>query len=789
MKLTFLSAGVPLTKTITLKDGVIHKDSYPLLNRFTSHEINVENVLQLYHAIKEASRSAQKPCLLKGTLSRPLINESRKNGTKTNTATQLAVFDLDRARFNTPGEFMRAIGLEDVSYVVQYSASYKLDKKDKTLSCHIFCLLDRPRPAPELKAWLMHLNLTVEVLKKSLTLSNSQFALRWTLDITCCQNDKLIYIAEPTFVGMKSPVPPEQRVQLVKGSLDAIPVEQIAIRPMDVLKGEARQILNGLQSAAGLTLTKRKTKMIGEYEVQSGVSEITRYEVFDDGEYNRLNLNGGDSRAYYHLKTDPSLLHNFKGEPFAYIKELLPQYYADLMRDIEHDQMTPDAMSGQFVLAYRDKVTADYFKGTWDPAEKKLELYRVKSRDQLEDFLLSHRRTPGLFIPEWETIFDPTNPVVVDDERHILNTFVPGHYMQKENQKRGQFPMIQRVLDSAVGTGEIQDHFLNWLAYIFQFRKKPLTAWVLHGTYGTGKGMLISRIISPVFGRRYVREAVATILDQEYNDYLANKLIVFIDEIDAGMFENSRKVESRLFHWITDPTIDIRRMRTDFMCVDNFVSFIFSSNKPEPVRIPYKDRRFNVGTFQRQRFEPTDEEVASIESELPYFAHFLQHYKIRAKDANKILETEERAKIQALSRTSIDQVADALTDGNLGSLIEAMPDVALMNSMGVLNPTASAYTALIKRFCTEALGAEPSKVTRDELAVIFGHCVGKIPEGAHKFTAFLRHRGIQTKVLRMGDETPRGIEVAWKLTQEDIEYIKSTFKPEQPAKLKVMKGR
>lgn len=792
MNLTFLSASVPLTKTITLKDGVISKDSYPLLNKFTSNTVEANSITAVYQAIRAVSQHSDKPCLLKGNLLRPLDNESRKGTTRSNDTTEYVVFDLDRAPFNSAEEFMAAIGLEHVSYVVQYSASYKLNSADKTLSCHIFCLLTAPVKAPELKAWLMYLNMSTPVLRAALTLSNSNFALHWPLDVTCCQNDKLIYVAEPNFVGMKSPIPSGERVQLIAKDVECIPVESIAIRAMDALKKEQRRILNDLQVAAGIPPTKTKTKMVNDVEVQVGVGEIASYEVIDAGEYNRINLNGGDSNAYYHLKTDLTLLHNFKGEPSCYIKEILPSYYADMMRQQSADRATPNA-AGDIVLAYCDKITADYYKGTWNEANQKLEVYRVKNKDQIKDYLLSHQLPVGDFVPEWTTIFDPQNTTIVDEQNHILNRFIPGGFMRLCNQTPGIYPAIQRLLDSAVGTGEIQAHFVNWLAFIFQLRKKPLTAWILHGTYGTGKGMLINKVISPLFGNEYVRQMVAPMLDQDFNDFLEKKLIVFVDEIDAGMFEHAKKVESKLFNWITEPTLDIRKMRTDYMNIPNFVSFIFASNKPEPVRIPPKDRRFNVGMFQTQRYYPTDAELAALPNELAHFAYFLQHYEVDEKAAHTVLETEERRAIQDLGVTSIDQIANDLKEGNLKGLLDALPDTRLLNEMGIQNPNSAAYVSLVRRFVEDALNEKPrpkntvvnsitkelaplaSKITRDELAVIFTHCVGKVPEGAHKFTAYLRHHGIITKRVRVGDEVPHGITVEWKADDDTIAYAREVF--------------
>lgn len=781
MKLTFLSAAVPLTKTITFKDGVIHKDSYPLQSKFTSTNVEVKTLLDMYKAIKTASQHPAKPCLLKGIPLREISNESRKGLTRTNTSTQWMCHDLDRAQFNSPDEYMRAVGLGDVSYVVQYSSSHKLNKRDKTLSCHIFCLLSEPRPAPELKAWLMHLNLTVEALKNSLTLSNSQIALHWPLDITCCQNDKLIYVAEPTFVGMKSPISIDERIQLVKRDLNEIPVERIALRPMDALKKDQRTILNNLQVAAGITPTKAKTKMVGEYEVQLGVGEIAQYSTIDCDEYVRINLNGGDSRAYYHRKDDLTYLHNFKGEPSVLLKEILPQYYADLVRERSAANATPNE-GGEILLAYRDKVTADYWKGTWHPESRKLEIYRVKTKDQLQDFLMGHGHSLGEFVPEWHTVFDPQNPVVVDEENHVVNRFAPSRFMYEEGQVPGDFPAIQRLLDSAVGTGEIQDHFLNWLACIFQFRVKTRTAWILHGTYGTGKGMLVHDVITPLLSASNTHRMRAATLNEDFNGYIENALLVFVDEIDADMFTNAKKVNSDLKNWITEPTATIRRMRTDQYEVNSFVNFIFASNEKQPVYVPIGDRRYNVGHFQSQRFFPTQEEIDAIPGELKHFAHFLQNYDADLKRAGDVLQTAERAAIQQLGVTSIDRLASNLLQGDLSGLLEALPDVNLMDAMGMQNPTAAAYVQLIKRFTSEKL----SRITRDELAVLFSHCVGKIPEGAHKFTAFLRHHGIVTKVMRIDGATLRGIEVEWQVTDDDRAIIKTTFQPRN-TKLKAVK--
>lgn len=771
-KLTFLSASLPLTKTIEkFADGTIHKTPYPLVSAFTSETLEVKNITEMHAAILHRASHAKKPCLLKGTLVRDLVCESRKNTTQTNDKTQWVCLDIDDAKFSSPDEVMRALALDDISYIVQYSSSYKLTNKN--LSCHIFFILSEPLPAPELKAWLMHMNQSVSALESQLSLSKSGAALHWPLDITTCQNDKLIYTAMPVFKNMKSPIDETERIQLVKRKRDELPVQRMELHPIEKLKQIARDKLNTLRTATGIKPLKAKTKMVGEYEVQSGVGEISRYEVIDCGEYNRLNLNGGDSQAYWHHKGDTTYLHNFKGEPSLLIKEVLPHYYADLVRNAKTTDAAPTAQ-GDEILAFRDKVTAAYWKGTWNPETFELALYSVKSELQLDHFLQSHGKTLGAYVPEYHIQFDPQNPEVVDHASKVVNTFIPTEFMREgKKNRKGTFPTIQKVLDSAVGIGEVQDHFVNWLAVVWQQKRKPLTAWVLHGTEGTGKGVFFHNILRPLFGRNHAVQKRASELGSQFNGWLEQALIAFIDEIDADMFVNAKSVEADLRTMITEPTVSIRRMRTDSYEVPNYTAFIFSSNKKRPVAIPPGDRRFNIGQFQSHKLQITQEEVDQIERELPAFARMLSDYKADFTRAKTVLNTVDRQEIQKLSVTSVDALAKSLIEGDLMMLWEAMPDEELLEEMGMVDPKGQAYALLVRRISYESV----SELTRDELALIFERCIGKIPEGNQKFTAFLRHHGINIKRLRIGNSLSYGLRVEWKVSPEDKTLLKELLAP------------
>lgn len=761
-KLNFLHAAAPLTKTITRKaDGSIGKSAYPHITNFTSETLQINTLQEFHAALSKRAFDVKKPCLLKGQIKHPLVNESRAGSTTTNEATHWVCLDMDNAKFSSPEEVMHALGLSDISYVVQYSSSYRVE--NTRLSCHIFFLLNRPLPAKILKAWLMKFNLTIPALETTITLSKSEQALHWPLDITGCQNDKLLYIGAPVFVGMKSPISDAERIKLVIKSKPHFDITTLQDTPIEAMKRLERIKLNQLRDAKGLKPQNIKIKQVGEYEVQRGAGEIAIYEEIDCGEYTRFNLNGGDSQAYWHRKGDLEYLHNFKGEPSLILKEVLPGYYAEQVRQQRNGNLTPTTQ-GDLVLCFQERKTSEYYWGTWNPETNHLDLSVAPNETKLSNGV----RSLGVPVPDpvpiWSMIFNPQSDVRVDEEKHIVNTFEPTRYMvEAKTFKKSPFPIIQRLLDSAVGTGPIQDHFINWLAVIWQFRIKPLTAWVWHGVEGTGKGQFFDRVIRPLFGPKNTTKRLGHELASEFNGWMETALIAVIDEIDADMFMNLKLVEGKLRLYITEPTAPIRRMRTDPYEVQNYTAFLFFSNKPKPVSIPPSDRRTNVGQFQKQRFITTGEELDSIKGELEAFAAHLTAYKADRNRASQVLQTEDRKAIQEVSLTSPDEIGNAILAGDMEYFWEC---VSSGQGSSILDPVQADYNAVVIRLTREALDKPKLKITREDMYAIFrlndkeGTSTGK------KFSQMLRHKGIRMKRMRTGESLSYGIEVPVKIGPE-----------------------
>lgn len=764
----FLSADTPLTKRFE----VTGKHPYPQVRDFTSIDEECPNLRSFYDALKR--HAAEGHCLLKGKLHRKLNNESRAGATKTDDITEWVCLDFDRAPFKSAAEAMKALELQDVTHIVQYSASHGLPDA-KGLSAHVFMQLTHPYHAPYVKTWLMKLNLEVKELRQALSLTRSHGSLHWSLDITACQNDKLLYIAPPVVgKGVKYTNRP---MEYVPGKLPALPIERLQAPTIEALKKQAQEIVNAKRQEAGLDKLRAQTKWVGEYEVQAKPGEAQITGIKQARGYTYFNLNGGDSWGYYHPDGDFELIHNFKGEPAYLTKELLPGYYKDQVAARRNQNATP-VSDGAFVMAICDRRTAKYWKVEWNPETWHLRLDPAKSELQLEHFLNSFGRSlNGDFIPQWNLVFDPQGDWVIDEENNRINLYVPPVFARLPRRVVTEIPpTIKQIMQHAVGTGEIWEHWLNWVTCIVQLKIKTRTAYGLRGTYGTGKSIITARILGPLLGHRYVAYKRNRELEDKFIGWLEDHLLVSVDEAQVAGVSIKETVHQELKNWITEPTIDIRRMNTDTYNVPSYVNFIFNSNKKDMVQLDSKDRRFNFGDYQPTPLPMIPNMLEKIDSELEDFYHYLMGRKADPDYAATIIKNAARDEVIEANMNSVDQVAKALITGDFAYLWESMPDMSLVAEIhGVNSAYAMSFGTMMKRELNmlrtqgkEAAGIVQldSRLTRDELGVILQYCVGKMPEGPNKLTRLLKHHEIELKRMRIGDNVVAGFEVRWKVATE-----------------------
>lgn len=785
---------VPLTKTISTDGNEIKVQPYPHARRFSSETVDIPSISEFCKALNARQKSGQ--CLLKGSIKEQLNDEQRAGTTMSDGYTGWVCADLDGADYKKPQEFMDSIKMHDVSYVVQYSASHGLGLK-KGLSCHIFMFLDKPLSAHQLKSWLMHLNFTVKPLRDGLRLSSTAITLSYPLDITCCQNDKLIYTTAPVFKGMKDPV--KNRIEFVKQKRDVINTERIALHSPEALKKIAREVLNEKRVAAQLPPMKAKVQMVGEYEIQNSPGEMTITEgPKRERDFVYFNINGGHNWSYFHPATNYELIHNFKGEPCLRTRDVFPEYYKECVRERNKANKAPTEM-GDELLAFCDDLTAQYWCGWYNAGTGLLHLSPARSETQIDHFMMAHGRQPLEQIIRWMRIFDPTPdaPVINRDTKPpTINLFTPSQYMRDAqvtaHPTLAGCPTIARIIEHAVGKGEILDHFYNWLAVMFHLRVKPGTAWVLHGVEGTGKDSLVHRILKPLFGEKWTVERNQNELTSDFTGWMEFALIAHVREIEIDSLEKGNIVEAKLKNFIADETVPIRRMRVDSYQARNFTGLLFSSNKNKPVRVPATDRRYNIGAFQLNKLEVTSEELeVQIPNELQPFADYLMSRKADRVLARTPLRTQDREDLMALSLTSADHVAQFILDGNLEGLWASLPDKATLaaahGTTFLSNIYITRFDELMKRCLDDLVMRRESKLSRDQLMTIFSYCIGNVPQSPNKFSMYLAHHNIKLARIRAGTELLYGIKVEWTASEEFLKEVTQPVKLEVVAK-KTKKG-
>lgn len=771
---------MPLTKTYAKSAGNIVKTPYPFVWEFTSHSEQCKSLAEFEQLLKK--HAALGHCVLKGTISRDLVKESRAGSTDTNSTTEWLVLDLDglpeTIDLMTPSGnpqsapltidmFLNEMGLSDVSYVVQYSASYGIE--NQRLRAHVFMLLDKPYAAPLLKQWLIQKNHEVPLLRSSMGLTKTGNAISWPLDISACQNDKLIYIAPPVLKGIKDPMGKTPRISLVKRKHDKLSLNGV-ISSSSKNKELTHKRIADLREEAGLPARKITYKMHGSTEVMLKPDECIVTEMKTERGFVYFNLNGGDSWAYYHPENAPDYILNFKGEPAYLTKELLPDYWQQLTGT---GSSTRISSSGVTYLAFLDRATGVYWRGTYEAASDCLDINPAKNETQLRHFAKQYGVPMGDFVPEWDLVFDPQDLVRVDVQNRTVNKFQPTQFMLNAGTKQPKAipKTINKVIWHALGGEQaIFDHFINWLATIVQTRDRTRTAWVLHGTEGTGKGVMVGKILRPLFGAHVALRRMEE-LNEKYNQFMQNSFLVFVDEVQTKALQNEQGVMAKLRNFITEDTIPIRAMYSNDVVVRNYTNWIFSSNMSDPVSIKKGDRRFNVGKYQAVKLQLTDAEVDGIEKELQAFYDYLVNFPADHELAGQIIHTADRDTMISISESSVDTVGSALLDGDFSFFIDQLPTDNSHVRNALLTNKVKDYEDVLRTLIARTQPGGSCTISREELRTMFDFTVGGMPTSPNKFTSLLKHHRLHMEAVWVNNKTVRGIKTVWKDSMHFQTYL------------------
>lgn len=771
MKLTFLSADKPLTKSYVLNtDGTWESTPYPLTSEFTSHTVDVNDIEDFYAQL--VAHAEANHCLLKGNLQKQIVRESRAGLTASETTSWICLdFDGMDPKGRTVDDILIELGVGHVDYILQYSSSQGIKSG---LNAHVFMLIDKATTPEHMKMWLKWRNLTVPLLREQLSLTKSAMSLHWPLDITVCQNDKLLYIAPPIISGAPDPV--ARRTILVQGAKRKATIGDVPPN----MDNTAIEVVKQLRSAAGLPDHKLNVKYYvrEKAEILPDPDKASITGVKRNGDFTYVNLNAGDSWGYYHNTAHPELLHNFKGEPVYRVREIAPEYYIEaktyakgLTRQA-HRPEKPNGKTQRFVINRIDE--GKYYKVTYNPATG-ITLDPAPTFKHIEDWCTAHKMPSPDIIEDWTITFNPTTTETINVAERTINMYRPTQYRINAARTAGtvgsggrDIPAIYRKLIHHVcgSDDEATERLINWLAYVWQTGKKPKTAWVLHGTYGTGKGRFL-KILSALFGDQCVittPEAVS----EHFNAAIERAQILWIDEVTTDSWDNE-KITPKLRNWISEDQIALRGMRKDMRNINSYMGIFIAANEHNPVEVRFGDRRYNVAPRQEVKLLDTPWAIDEVLDDdygwlyqpenLQELANALYLHTVDVSLVRRPLENAAKVAVMRVTQQLPEDIVQALQLGNAGFFLEYVQPSGILPTI-----EATEYKQIVEKIMR---GGRIALSTKD-IAKIFEFIAGwKQPPG--KFTKACSKYGLHLsgKTAREGSRTFAGTYFTFNVTDQD----------------------
>ena len=145
-------------------------------------------------------------------------------------------------------------------------------------------------------------------------------------------------------------------------------------------------------------------------------------------------------------------------------------------------------------------------------------------------------------------------------------------------------------------------HLASCVAHVLSKPGRRLRHAVVLGSKkeGTGKSYL-KTVFRGIIGNDHVMEIGTDQLKEQYNEWLSNSEVVFIEELMAG---GRLEISNRMKPMLTEDNITIRKMRTDSYVSNNPASFFCTTNHHNAIILDKDSRRFWVWFSEQKPKKP-----------------------------------------------------------------------------------------------------------------------------------------------------------------------------------------
>ena len=762
-----------LCKTFVQADKLI-KRPYPLVRYFASYEEEYDTLEEFYERLQAHADDGH--ALLGGQLDRPLENESRAGHTDKSAPLHILSLDFDGVRGLTVKEALQSMGMEDVAHIVQHSASSRVVHTDE-LSAHVYLLLGTPLTEDVLVRWLESQNYLNATLRPHLRLTKGAHALHYPLDRTLGQATRITYIAAPSFIGMSDPYLDDERIELVDGTRKTVDLDLSLLSTEKDLRKQRDAMIAQLRADTNLPKIDTRTRKMVGYDKQ-------KYDVTNDAGYIPLavhsvargfvylDLNGGDSHAYWHPEDNAKLIYNFKGEPALLTAQVNPAYYEtaskrvkeiakenaeqrrkerrdeeaqereidkELAREEQQAMLSTLEGGGDEPVHFYcvDHQTGLYRVGTYTPSTRALAMQARHQRRQVADFAFQF----GLPEPEQmltcDVVFDHKSlDVYTPPAKGVLgkiNLYVPSEYRLNVSASRPAAcpPTVHKLVKHVLGDDEQSlTYFLNWLAYILQTGNKAQTAWLLSGTTGTGKDTLMDHVICPIIGPDQCTNRRLDQLEDKFDGDIRRMQVLWVNEASNEQVANLAKLFAKVKELVTNVRLGIRAMREEHKVIRSYLNIIVATNSYNSIPIDNNDRRWNVAPRQERPLSTVMTVGPALHNmlrnELQAFTDYLWHRQVDEDMVKVPMENKAKADLQDTNVSTPQWVSNMIKQGDFAELVNQLHlpirDKEQWNTTLSRTPHVAEYVRVLDRIVEDIKAKRPSRLGRDDFRAIFGYC-------------------------------------------------------------------
>ncbi len=242
---------------------------------------------------------------------------------------------------------------------------------------------------------------------------------------------------------------------------------------------------------------------------------------------------------------------------------------------------------------------------------------------------------------------------------------------------------------------------------------------LLQGAEGDGKSFF-GLLMAAMIGGRNVNLIAGNALEEAYTPWAERAMVCFIEDVRLHG-SNRFDAINALKPYITNITVDIRRMRTDRYKVINTVNYIATSNMKDALPVGSEDSRFfpmfsrfqtstAVKRFKLENPDYYDNLHKALERPGALRLYFLtRQISPEFNPKARAPESQDRAEMVELNRSDEDQgFLDIIDEEDNAALSDLLLDSALMidefNSRGLMVSSAKAMSRMISTHGFSYLG-------------------------------------------------------------------------------------